>query len=262
MFPQYTDKKPITRKIKRTICPDIFHLGNSIVNREPARELGDETFSSKDCDQGDVDNQVGPETEMATLLQVVSDLTRRMRVLEKRLATVEAQKEELDKLTKVHESTDKETDSYASDTHSKETSPSRRVTLSSGGHSSSSDSEDGRKQRKQRRKQRRKLQQADPSVKLQVKVNTLKADASAQTQCRPTNTGVTVKNGRSLKSAIKTLDMGHKEIYIGGVDSENSADDVRDHLHKMGVRDAVVTELANRPNWKSYKAVEWWFWKI
>ena len=203
-----------------------------------------------------MDNQVRPETEMATLLQVVSDLTRSMRVLEKRLATVEAQKEELKKLTKVHEPTDKETDSYASDTHSNETSPSRRVTLSSGGHSSSSDSEDGFSfQRRQRRKQRRKLQQADPSVKLQVKVNTLKADPSAQTQCRPTNTGVTVKNGRSLKSAIKTLDKGHKEIYIGGVDSENSADDVRDHLHKIGVRDAVVTELANRPNWKSYKAV-------
>ena len=94
MFPQYTDKKPITRKIKRTICPDIFHLGYSIVNREL-----DKIFSSKDWDQGDVDNQVGPETEMATLLQVVSDLTRRMRVVEKRLATVEAQKEELEKLT-------------------------------------------------------------------------------------------------------------------------------------------------------------------
>ena len=127
--------------------------------------------------------------------------------------------------------------------------------MSSDGHSSSSDSEDGFSlQRSQRRKKRRKLQ-ADPGVKLQGKVNTLKADASAQTQCRPTNTGVTVKNGRSLKSAIKTLDKGHKEIYIGGVDSENSAEDVRDHLHKMGVRDAVVTELANRPNWKSFKAV-------
>ena len=37
------------------------------------------------------------------------------------------------------------------------------------------------------------MQQADPSVKLQGKVNTLKADASEQTQCRPTHTGVTVK---------------------------------------------------------------------
>ena len=92
-------------------------------------------------------------------------------------------------------------------------------------------------------------------MKLQVKVNTSKADASAQTQYRPTNTGVTVKNGRSLKSAIKILDKGHKEIFIGGVDSENSANDVRDHLHKMGAHDAVVTELANRPNWKSFKAV-------
>ena len=115
IFPQYTDKKPITRKIKRTICSNIFHLGYSIVNRKPARKL-DKIFSSKDCDQGDVDNQVGPETEMATLFQVVSDLTRRMRVVEKRLATVEAQKEELEKLTKLHESTDKETDSHASDT--------------------------------------------------------------------------------------------------------------------------------------------------
>ena len=180
----------ITRKVKRTICT---------VNREPAREL-DKIFSSKDCDQCEVDNQAGPEPEMPTLLQIVSDLTRRMRVVEKRLATVEAQKEELEKLTKVHESTDKETDSHASDTHNKKTSPSRRVTMSSDGHISSSDSEDGFSfQRRQRRKQRRKLQQADPSVKLQVRVNTSKADAAAQTQYRPTNTGVTVKKRSQFK---------------------------------------------------------------
>ena len=30
---------------------------------------------------------------------------------------------------------------------------------------------------------------------------------------------------------------------------------MRDHLHKIGAHDAVVTGLANRPNWKSFKAV-------
>ena len=30
---------------------------------------------------------------------------------------------------------------------------------------------------------------------------------------------------------------------------------MRDHLHTMGAHDAVVTELANRPSWQSFKAV-------
>ena len=33
----YIDKRPINRQVKRTILPDIFHLGFSLVNKNPLR---------------------------------------------------------------------------------------------------------------------------------------------------------------------------------------------------------------------------------
>jgi regulator of replication initiation timing len=84
-FPQFKDRKVINRRDKQKVIADIVHLGSSVVNTIPTREL-DKIF--KDIDgQGDrslgqpVDNDA--ESNIQEILRTVLDLNTRVTQLEK-----------------------------------------------------------------------------------------------------------------------------------------------------------------------------------
>lgn len=94
-FPQYSGRRPTHRQAKRTILPDIYNLGYSIVCKNPTREadriFGRDTNTASLNDEENTDKT----SEMEHLLKILTDLTSRVQVLEKEMKVVRHENAEL-----------------------------------------------------------------------------------------------------------------------------------------------------------------------
>lgn len=92
MFPAYKDRKPVSRREKHTLAPDIAILGYSICNGSPLRDM-ERAFQRPSTS---LDTQEQPSvsdhiSEIQHLLEIVTSLKDRVDALEKEVEALKTQ---------------------------------------------------------------------------------------------------------------------------------------------------------------------------
>ena len=257
-FSEYKDKRVINRQVKNKIARDIFYMGYSIANKQAAKEL-EKILVPKTQPNSDTthDVLVPPGDELQTLIQVVADLTTRLDCLENRLKVVESEKSELKQQLESHSqkqttvtpvtqdqnpNNDEETDeSSTSSEESSDDSSDHDITttrvpdspIRTGG------SENFIFPKRHRRKKARKSKRLERNRQAMPQDN-VKLGREIPTSKKPT----------ILKAAVSKK---RRDVYIGGVDAQHTAQDVTLFLEEIGIRNAEVCVLARRDNSSSFK---------
>jgi len=268
-FPQYKDMRPVNRQVKHTILPDIYHLGISLTNGSTPKDL-EKIFLSRAA--GALNQE-----ETQELLQAVALLTNKVSVLEKSVCDLSSANEALK--------------CSINDLHSKsipcqQCSLTKNSTNESALHTSDSESdsssptEDEEKEdpfhfqnhfkwklSKRERKQRRSAQKASQSVpdvttSSSSSLNHISPDRTfadvASTAPKTPVSAPTVRGGsqsQSLQAAANST-VAMADIYIGGVDSQHSTQDIKKHIHSLGVLGTShIKILSTRGQWRSFHAL-------
>ena len=244
-FPQYSNMTMMNRKKQHTFCSDIAHLGYSVVNDNPSKELDkicipfapDNEVGATSVSSLDDDNQ---EMNLSGLIALVTGLQKRVKTLEKELAqlkekagpasqvkgsVVTQQAKEDGKVATQQTSSNTETTAV-----NKPTSSVREVTTNPSHSDSSSDDLDDESEPEMtmvtsKKKKRRKRRSESTNALLQP--NALKA---AEVKA------VEVKAAEVKPTDVAVVDHSQKkDIYIGGVHPSNTSNDIMQHLqmHKV-----------------------------
>lgn len=98
-FPVYAGRRTTHRQLKKTIVPDIYHLGYSIVCGTPTREA-EKIFGKELCQLASDDEDLTPDKtlEIEHLLKILTDLTSRVQGLEKEVKIIKQENAELKEL--------------------------------------------------------------------------------------------------------------------------------------------------------------------
>ena len=278
-FTQYKDQQPVNRQMKKTVIPDIYHLGFGIINGTTSKEM-DKIFVSKTAGS--------PNTEeLHELLHSIAVLTRRVNALEITVSDLSSANEALkcslsDLLS--------QTNSKIENSQAAEVATTRTDTITPDLNSSSSSSEESesetqmmaedqepftlprRSVRKARRKAQRAAQQqtsnhpvaADPPC-LQPSTTSNQASSptpsgktyakvvsASSTKCADSGSSSTLENA-TLRAAPTTT-QASSTIYIGGVDAQHTTHDIVRHLRSIGMSGHIQTKvLSTKGDWRSFQ---------
>ena len=271
-FPVYAGRRPTHRQLKKTIVPDIYHLGYSIVcdisTKEADKIFGKELHLVSDDEDLITDKTI----ELEHLLNILTDLTKRVQGLEKEVKVIKQENSKLKELLQNdnHSVTslssqqtfisvpsndppsvdlpltqpDPDTfDEPLSQTYPKmvlNTHPTLSDSTSSGGEScEESDSDAGspfvppNQYMKKIRKLENKVKKLS-AIKSNKQHGIVKKTSETNKQKAQNHVKpLLASKSTGLKSALS--DNHDREIYIGGVSGDNGGEDISGFLETKGI---------------------------
>ena len=265
-FPQYRDRKPINRQVKKTLLYDIATLGYSLVNNAPLKDM-DKVFhplsspppaQPTDC----ASPQHTDQADLADLLTVVANLTSRVTQLEKELAFLQAQSSQTRTVSQdpVPKSLtigqdgvpERKATELATTPRTVNTAPTPALTTvlvqeSDSSSSESNPSEAGFSQTRKQRRHQRWLATRRAAAESKQSVSAKSGNSASQISA-------------SSSSAVNPIAAASPQtklcsVYIGGVSAKNSPSDLKNHILNMGVSSCESVQVLHTDrDWRSFKA--------
>lgn len=280
-FPQYKEHRPINRQVKNTTIPDIYHLGYSIVNKSPTRDV-DKAFVIRELSHSSLNTD-----EVQELLQAVSSLTKKVHTLQNQVTTLISDNKALHcDLKKVQEELSQCKTTTTPKTvvadHTLATtsvpSPSSRETDSSDSEDPSVEDNSGfvmpshhkRRLSKRERRERRREQRRQQNVIVSAAVITPQDNSSSREPTGETSTSpatpepvqeaaplqaapsANTSSAYTALSAAPATDNRKVDIYVGGLDAKHGIKDINDHLSKQGLSACSIRILSTQREWRSF----------
>ena len=275
IFPTYTDKQPKNRQIKKTLASDIYHLGYSLLQNAPSRDIG-KIFSDKDTSNDCVSEEVTSVTELAKLISVVYDLQEKVASIEAEMVILREENVRLQKDCKHTCTSSIDPNHVPTETNVIITSQSGTLSDNSLPSSSSSDSDIDTVEEFQlttaQLKRQKKLERRATKHRVNQKiVNTntstsnvegIPATTSNVEEVPPANNQLRAATHAadvvpSVSNQLRAADTRDTcDIYVGQVHPNCDTDMINKHLTSLGARhNTQIQSLTRATNakWRSYK---------
>ena len=269
-FPQFAGRRPTHRQVKKTIIPDIFHLGYAIVCGQPSKDT--EKLFSKD------NQSLDSAVELENLLGVLTDLSKRVQSLEKEMKSVKLENSKLKQLI------ESQNEAHPTDPLNSTVIPAHNSTgdktfcldntlyLSTTSHSSSGSSEDTESSddsepssfqpppqyvRKLRKLENKVKKLSNKKKASDYETEKSKVPLPGPPKVANKNKNVNKNQLRASKHQKSTVTdhANNREVYIGGISHDNSASDLGNFLSDEGVTIISISPLCQRPEQLSFKVV-------
>lgn len=262
-FPQYKDKGIVNRQKHKTIVPDIFNLGSSIVNKLAAKDL-DKIFIGKD--------QPEPEPSDPKQAKDLEDLMSLLLKLRDRVCALEAAQKKSEEanqllrdellalhLSKEQEATeqppelpDSQSKPLASSTEQTNTVPASVIDTSD--EESSKDDLIPTEQQSSKWKKRLSKKARKEAKKQQKPTEEVSSETSTEPiiKAATNRTKSTTKQSElcEVKAASKNDD-----LFIGNIDRSNTVEHIKRHISRLGVQCVGEPLELSKPSYskKSFK---------
>ena len=244
-FDELRNRRAINRQAVGTLATDIYALGYSVVNGLLTREAEKAFHPPTTIEEQNTSQNAaqGPNAdELAELLRVVAALTMRLNAVEKELEELKAS-----------------SPSSSSSSSSSSTSPSipdpnvtvPKVALATPEDSSDdepiTESNDWQTARGPRRRRRSNRSQNNMERQQQQPAEENPQNTSADIAAAPVATTTALRAANAVNDT-------HTVIYVGNIQTSNTADDIRKHIRDMGISgDVTINPLRKTGSQRSFK---------